>query len=184
MKIYIKFRIKKQSHLKIYRSSVSKVFASLFVLISLQAHAWSGLATTNAHSQNDPEYNAWLKQRFSEQHEALIPVVAVADMFFSCNRDRKNDTGNYSLTDLITEMDKNVLAEKLSVCLGDDTMQSEAALNYGLQGCFHGQLAHLSEEERDQKMKLVQQAISSLPLEERKKSFTQCVTEQAIHFLK
>ena len=81
-------------------------------------------------------------------------------------------------------MDKNVLAEKLATCLGEDTMQSDTALNFGLFGCFHQQLAHLPKAEREQKMTLVKQAVSSLSHEERKKSFTQCVTEQSIHYLK
>jgi hypothetical protein len=80
-------------------------------------------------------------------------------------------------------MDKIRLAEKLITCLGDDNLQSEVALNFGLLGCFHEQLAHLPESERQQKMMLVKQAILSLSLSERQKSLTQCVTEQAIHYL-
>jgi len=166
-----------------------KTCVSLLLFLSLQTQALMSVSTKNAVSNGDAvaidsQHKAWLKQRFSEQHEQLIPVVAVADMFFSCNQERKSDKGNYQLVDLITVMDKGVLAEKLSLCLGQDTMQSGIALNFGLMGCFHEQLAHLPEKEREQKMKLVKQAISSLSLDERKKSFTQCVTEQAIHYLK
>ena len=35
-------------------------------------------------------------------------------------------------------MDKNTLAEKLGSCLGEDTMQSDVALDFGLLGCFQG----------------------------------------------
>jgi hypothetical protein len=63
-------------------------------------------------------------------------------------------------------------------------MKSDVALNFGLFGCFQAQLAHLPKAERDQKMILVKQAVSSLSHSERKKSFTQCVTEQSIHYLK
>lgn len=126
----------------------------------------------------------WLKKRFSKQHQQLMPVVAVADMFFICNQVRKFDKADYKLNFLITEMDKNILAEKLGRCLGEDTMQSDVALNFGLLGCFQGQLAHLPKAEREQKMHLVKQAVSSLSHSERKKSFTQCVTEQSIHYLK
>jgi len=130
-----------------------------------------------------PEHEAWLKQQFSDQHQQLIPIVAVADMLFSCNLERKIEPVIYKLNDLIVNMDKNRLAEKLIICLGDDGMQSEIALNFGLLGCFHEQLAHLPEAERQQKEVLVKRAILSLSRSERAKSFTQCVTEQAIHYL-
>jgi hypothetical protein len=133
--------------------------------------------------QANAEHNAWLMDKYSEQHEKLIPVVAVADMFYACNKVRKVDSTHYQLSDLVTKIDKNQLAEKLALCLGNDEMQSEAALNFGLLGCFHDQLAHLPKSEREQKMALVEKAILSLSRSERKKSFTQCVTEQAIHYL-
>ena len=112
-----------------------------------------------------------------------MPIVAVADMLYSCNNERKIEPVTYQLDDLIVNMDKNRLAEKLIACLGDDDMQSEVALNFGLLGCFHQQLAHLPKAERQQKMALVEKAILSLSRSERKKSFTQCVTEQAINYL-
>ena len=146
--------------------------------LSLTAQALTSVAT------RDSAHDAWLKERFSDQHEQLIPIVAVADIYFGCNQSRQIDSKNYSLDDLITVMDKQVLAEKLSECLGEDEMQSDVALNFGLLGCFHGQLAHLPKKERQEKMKLVKTAIASLSMPERKKSFTQCVTEQAIHYLK
>ncbi|WP_211342292.1 hypothetical protein [Litorilituus sediminis] len=141
-------------------------------------------SASTQNSDNSLDRDAWLKMRFSKQHEELIPVVAVADMFFSCNRARKTDEQNYQLKDLVQKMDKGELAEKLADCLGEDNMQSEAALNFGLLGCFHDQLAHLPEQEKKQKMKLVKQAIASLSRSERQRSFTQCVTEQSIHYLK
>ena len=130
------------------------------------------------------EHNAWLKHKFSEQHQKLIPVIAVADMFYACNIEREVDPIDYQLHDLIVTMDKNRLAQKLTLCLGDNTIQSEVAINFGLLGCFHEQLAHLPSAERQQKMLLVKNAIHALSNNERKKSFTQCVTEQAIHYLK
>lgn len=129
------------------------------------------------------EHEAWLKQQFGEQHQQLIPIVAVADMLYSCNLERKIEPVIYKLKELIVNMDKNRLAEKLITCLGDDGMQSDIALNFGLLGCFHEQLAHLPEAERQQKEVLVKRAILSLSRGERKKSFTQCVNEQAIHYL-
>ena len=168
---------------KIYSDIAFKILASLCFFLSLPAQAWMITIVNNTATESNATHNAWLKQRFAEQHEKLIPVVAVADMFFSCNQVRKVDKRDYLLTELITVMDKNVLAEKLSLCLGEDKMHSDIALNFGLLGCFHQQLAHLPAKERKQKMKLVKQAIASLSLDERKKSFTQCVTEQAIHYL-
>jgi len=165
-----------------------------FVLVILAcstfpSHAW-WLVSTNStvaprsSNTSDKSHDEWLKKRFSKQHQQLIPLVAVADMFFSCNQERKTDKVDYQLSHLITQMDKNTLAEKLKHCLGTDTMQSNVALNFGLFGCFHQQLAHLPKAEREQKMQLVKHAVSSLSHEERKKSFTQCVTQQSIHYLK
>ena len=104
-------------------------------------------------------------------------------MFYACNKARKSDRIDYQLSDLVTKMHKKQLAEKLTLCLDKDTIQSEVALNFGLLGCFHEQLAHLPKVERQQQMLLVEKAILSLSHSERKKSFTQCVTEQAIHYL-
>jgi len=166
---------------------------SIFILSAFYtqpSRAWwffsinSAPVVTNDKPVNDKEYNEWLTKRFSEQHQQLIPVVAVADMFFMCDQLRKTDEVDYALRFLIDEMDKNTLAIKLSSCLGDDTMTSDVALNFGLLGCFHAQLAHLSNTEKEQKMRMVKQATYSLSHEERKKSFIRCVTEQSIHYLK
>ena len=161
----------------------------LFVVFScyaLPSYAWWFSSTTAVveNAESEKTHNEWLKMRFSKQHQQLIPIVAVADMFYSCNQARKTDKVEYELSFLINTMDRNTLAEKLGNCLGKDTMQSDVALNFGLFGCFHEQLAHLPQAEREQKMQLVKQAVASLSSEERKKSFTQCVTEQSIHYLK
>lgn len=161
----------------------------LLIFYSQTSQAWSHATneeavTTDVNLDDANAHNQWLKKRFSEQHQQLIPVVAVADMFFICNQTRKFDKVDYKLPFLVNEMDRNTLAEKLSNCLGTDTMQSDVALNFGLFGCFSEQLAHLPKADREQKMMLVKQAVASLSHEERKKSFTQCVTEQSIHYLK
>ena len=152
----------------------------LLLVNILPVQAWQNKAIEN---NSKVEHDAWLKQQFSNKHQELIPIVAVADMLYSCNEARKIEPVTYKLDDLILNMDKNRLAEKLIVCLGDDDMQSEVALNFGLLGCFHEQLAHLPAVERKQKKTLVEKAILSLSRSERKKSFTQCVTEQAINYL-
>ncbi|WP_241242411.1 hypothetical protein [Thalassotalea sp. G2M2-11] len=131
-----------------------------------------------------PEHQQWLKDKFSQQHEKLIPVVAVADMFFACNQARKFDKENYTVRALVTEMDRNELALKLSDCLKGESPKSDTALNFGLIGCFHEQLQGLPQEEFELKQKLVRQAIAKLSKVERQKSFTQCVTDQAIAYLK
>ncbi len=169
-----------------------QVILKLLLILCMSYHsssqAWWFFLTNSSSApsanQSNKEHNDWLRKRFSEQHQKLIPVVAVADIFYSCNKARQVDDTDYKLSYLITEMDKNVLAEKLDTCLGADTMQSDIALNFGLFGCFEQQLAHLPVAEQKAKMQLVKKAVASLSHEERKKSFTQCVTEQSIYYLK
>lgn len=136
----------------------------------------------NAEQSQQLNMDQWLKARFGAQHEKLIPIVAVADMYFSCQQQKPDS--NLTIKALITQTDRNELAEKLMECLGDETPKSDLALNYGLAGCFHEQLSTLPEEERQQKMRLVTKAIASLSRAERQRSFTQCVTNQAINYLK
>lgn len=124
------------------------------------------------------------QQRFAEQHEKLIPIVAVADMFYGCNKERGVDKSYPGVDYLVTKLDKNTLAEKLNSCLKGESPNSDLALNYGLIGCFDEQLKGLPEADRAVKQKLVRQAINKLSKEERKKSFTHCVTDQAISYLK
>jgi len=150
-------------------------------VLLLSAYASDCLAVTE--DSLDEAHKQLLKSRFEKQHEQLIPVVAVADMFFSCNRDTQGEH-QYSIDYLVQEMDKQELAEKLQACLGESNLKSDKAINYGLLGCFHEQLASLPEAEKAQKMKLVRQAISSLSRDERQKSLTHCVTDQAIKYLK
>ncbi|GLX83948.1 hypothetical protein tloyanaT_02000 [Thalassotalea loyana] len=147
--------------------------------ISLTVNA--SIAQENLSEQ---EYHQWLKDKFSDQHERLIPVVAVADMYFACNKVKKIDPVPYRVPDLLKRMDREQLAEKLIECLGTNDIQSDIAINYGLEGCFYEQLADKPKQERDEKMKLVRKAIASLSREERQKSLTQCVTSQAIAYLK
>jgi hypothetical protein len=130
------------------------------------------------------EHDKWLKLRFSEQHKNLIPIVAVADMFFACDKAKNSGNINYQVAELVEKMDRNLLAEKLSQCLEDQDMKSDTALNFGLYGCFYQQLKHLSKEDKIEKMRIVTQSISSLSREERQKSFSRCVTDQAISYLK
>ena len=156
---------------------------SLYLLLLINVSSVQAQQHEVIKSDPTTEHNAWLKNKFGDQHQTLMPIVAVADMLYSCNKARKIVPVTYKINDLILHMDKNRLAEKLIACLGDNSMQSNVALNFGLLGCFHAQLAHLPEVERQQKMALVEKAILSLSLSERKKSFTQCVTEQAIHYL-
>ena len=142
-------------------------------------------SATNSHAEQEQtfERDQWLKQRFEAQHQALIPVVAVADMLFTCQQE-KQVTPNNAIKFVMTELDKNALAEKLISCLAGVSPKSDIALNYGLKGCFYEQLSDLPEEDKQQKMLLVTNAIAELSREERQKSFTKCVTEQAIQYLR
>lgn len=166
------------------------LFLIIFILSAMLNQAWcfNGSAVKapepSANDSKEAIHNEWLKTRFSKQHQALIPVVLVADMFVACNESREVDKTNYSLSYLINEMDKNLLAEKLGQCLGKDDIQSDVAINFGLLGCFQAQLSQAGDEENSQKMAIVKQAIASLSLAEREKTLTQCVTEQSIDYLK
>ena len=146
-------------------------FISLLVSAPLQA----------AQSQT-LEMNLWLKARFGAQHQALIPIVAVADMLYSCQQ-QKRKADSLTIKVLITQLDKNTLAEQLITCLAGESPKSDTALNYGLKACFYEQFSHLSLAEKQQKMAVVTQTIATLSRSERQKSFTQCVTDQAIHYL-
>ncbi len=163
---------------------MKSLFFFLYIFLQVSILPVQAQQTNITESTSKDGHNVWLKKQFSEQHQNLIPIVAVADMLYSCNKERKIEPVNYKLNDLILNMDRNRLAEKLTLCLGVDDMQSEVALNFGLLGCFYEQLAHLPDVERQQKMALVRKAVLSLSRSERKKSFTQCVTQQAIHYLK
>ncbi|WP_448546953.1 hypothetical protein [Thalassotalea fusca] len=132
----------------------------------------------------DAEHKMWLQEKFSDQHQSLIPIVAVADMYFACNRDRNIEPARYPVAKLVMQTDKDELAQKLSHCLGKQTVKSEVAVNYGLQGCFEEQLSRFPKKEKQQKMALVNKAIASLSLEEKQKSFSKCVTQQAIRYLR
>ena len=155
---------------------------SLLLSVILNLFFQSIVFATDNH-QEQLTRDQWLKARFGAQHEKLIPIVAVADMVFSCENEKSNNN-NTTIKTLITTLDRNALAERLLACLGAHSPKSDTALNYGLLGCFHEQLAELPTGERKEKMRLVKNAIASLSRQERQKSFTQCVTDQAISYLK
>lgn len=142
------------------------------------------LTASPVFSQENTEHNQWLNDKFSAQHQALIPVVAVADMFAACNREKKIFPIPYQVKDLVNVMPREELAEKLAICLGNDSIKSDAAINFGLMGCFYEQIQELPEADQAQKYKIVVKAINRLSKEERQKSLTTCVTDQAISYLK
>ena len=155
-----------------------------FIFIFIAFDSFNVIAGAQEKSAQQLEQDQWLMLRFSEQHKKLIPIVAVADMFFACDKAQHNGSANYQLRELIEEMDRELLAMKLQQCLGHEGIKSDSALNYGLYGCFYAQLAHLSEAQKQEKMRVVTVSISSLEREERQKSFSRCVTDQAIRYLK
>jgi len=155
--------------------------SSLRVYLAIAIVLFSG--SLHAEQSQTLDRNQWLKARFGAQHEALIPVVAVADMLFGCQQ-QKQINESLTMNTLITQLDKNTLAEKLITCLAGESLKSDVSLNYGLKGCFYEQFSHLSVAQRQEKMHLVTESIAGLSREERQKSFTKCVTDQAITYLK
>lgn len=131
-----------------------------------------------------PEHKQWLRDKFAKQHQAIIPKVAVADMFYGCNLERNTEPTHMPIGMLVNDVDKTLLAEKLIACLGEENIRSDTALKFGLKGCYRDLLSDLSEQDLADKMELVTGAIDKLSQEERKLSFTKCVTEQAIKYLK
>lgn len=142
------------------------------------------ISLTSTAQEQSLDYDQWLKDKFKKQHDQLLPVVAVADMFYGCNLERKIDTSNPTVKQMVTVMDRNELADKLRECLKGEPPNSDTALNFGLIGCFHEQLKGLPADELKVKKKLVVQAIAKLSKQDRQKSFTHCVTDQAISYLK
>lgn len=134
-------------------------------------------------AKNMTSSEAWLKNKFSQQHQQLLPKVTVANMFAACNKARKTDPVNYHIKDLVQKMSKPLLSEKLQLCLSTDSIQSEQAINFALIGCFSEQFNQLSEQEYTQNMNNVEQLLTRLPKVEKQKSLTKCVTMQAIQYL-
>lgn len=156
---------------------------ALTSLIGLLLPLHWAVAATEVTDEQQQRHELWLKTTFAEQHHALIPVVAVADMFFACDQHRIAAT-NYQLDELVTKMDKEVLAQKLLSCLDGETLQSDRAINFGLLGCFQDQFAGLAAEQQTKKMTLVRRSIKTLSREQRQQSLNNCVTTQAIRYLR
>lgn len=158
---------------------------TLLIVCTLAMSAnFNAFAISQEKTSEQLEYDKWLKLRFSEQHKQLIPKVAVADMFFACDKAQNKENASYQLKELIEDMDRDLLAEKLTKCLAGASMKSDLALNYGLYGCFYEQLGSLSKDQKQEKMRIVTASITSLGREERQKSFSRCVTDQTIRYLK
>lgn len=155
-----------------------KTIFAIFIFSSLTFYTLNVFAQTTENSEEA------LKQRFIEKHNAMIPVVAVADIFFACNRQRHSEDYDYQITDLVNKMERNKLAEKLSTCLAGDSLKSDVAINFGLIGCFHSQMNGLNQKMYDEKMGQLELLLLKLPRAERQKTLTKCVSEQALYFLK
>lgn len=165
---------------------MQQAWKKLTCLLALMLTLGSTVAVSGEQSNDDEQQaaDAQLRARFSEQHQKLVPIVAVADMFFGCNRERHSDPYDHQIADLINEMDKDLLAQKLIHCLAGDTLQSDVAVNFGLLGCFHAQMNELTPVQYQEKMAQMKHLLTVLSREERQKSLTQCVTDQAIYFLR
>lgn len=134
-----------------------------------------------AASQTKPANPDEMVKQFSEMHQQLMPIVAVADMFYGCHLNKPQQ--QYTLKFLINDMDKDLLANNLSECLGEDNLASDNALNYGIRACFSDQMSHLSKNEQQQNLEQVDAVLTKLPRAERQKSFTQCVNNQTLKYL-
>ena len=156
----------------------------LITLSFLMASSVIVTATSQLKIPEQLEHDKWLKLRFSAQHKKLIPIVAVADIFFACDKAKNSGNANYQVRELVEDMDRDLLAEKLAQCLNGESTKSDLALNYGLYACFYEQLEHLPKLQRQEKMRVVTASISSLSREERQKSFSRCATDQAVSYLK
>ncbi len=156
---------------------------ALFILISLffcvSSYAQTSTTANLNNSANDQNPDEMVKQ-FSLLHQQLMPKVAVADMYYGCELTQSKQ---YSFRQLIIEMDKTELAEKLVACLGEETLASDRALNLGILACFIDQTNHLPEQEQQQHLEQVKNALYNLPRAERQKSFTQCVNNQTLKYL-
>lgn len=157
-------------------SAVKQLMACL-LLIGLFLPAYGS-------QQMADEHKRWLKEKFADQHQQLIPIVAVADIFYGCDQARHQGRVGMPIKSLIIGMDKNELAEKLITCLAGQSIQSDQAINFGLIGCFTEQFAYLPKAEQQEKLAQVTAALTTLSYQERQKSFTQCTTLQAIDYLK
>ena len=158
----------------LYRYEVLLVFCLSLIFIK---PAYSSEQITDT-------YQSWLKNKFASQHEKLLPVVAVADMFYGCNAVRQIDPKKHQVKDLIVKMDQNQLADKLIECLGKSGIKSEEAINFGLIGCFTEQFTLLKPEDKKEKLKQVNAILLTLSYPEKQKTFTKCTTMQAIDYLK
>ncbi|WOH36061.1 hypothetical protein RI844_11835 [Thalassotalea fonticola] len=135
-----------------------------------------------AATQTKPVNPDDMVKQFSELHQQLMPIVAVADMFYGCHLNKPQQQ-QYTLEFLINDMDKDLLATNLSDCLGEDNLASDNALNYGIKACFSDQMSHLPESEQQQNLEQVDTVLAQLPRAERQKSFTQCVNNQTLKYL-
>ena len=161
----------------------------LFFVINLviATSVFSQPTIPTTHAENPDE----MINQFTLLHQQLMPRVAVADMFYGChfndhlknNSDLVTKDQQYSFSYLINEMDKNTLAIKLMACLGEDSIASDKALNFGIKACFIDQFSELPELEQAQALTRVDTAIQSLAKAERQQSFTKCVNNQTLKYL-
>ncbi|QDP02742.1 hypothetical protein [Thalassotalea sp. PS06] len=137
-----------------------------------------------AAEEVNPKSQEELVKNFAEIHQNLMAKVAVADMYYGCHLAKHgDDKGLDDIETLILKTDKDTLGQKLINCLGDDKIGSEKALNFGITGCFTDQTKHMDVKVQSEKMAQVAKAIDALGKEEKQKSFTQCVNNQALIYL-
>ncbi len=141
------------------------------------------VCSVQASEQSYTKHEQWLNDQFAVQHQALIPIVMVANIFFACNQEKNFSPVPYTMKQLMKTMSRDTLAENTVACLGTNDMKSNQAVNFALKGCFHDTFIDLPASEKIKKLSAVNSALSSLSLQERQKSLTSCTTLQTIQYL-
>lgn len=129
------------------------------------------------------EHEKWLKEQFAEKHQRLMPKVLVANIYYGCNLVKKLEPVTFPVEHLVKRINKTELAEKLENCLGEQNVQSEKATNYGLVACFSDQFSVLPKTEQKKRLAQVKAALTTLPTDEKHRSFIKCTTEQTIQYI-
>ncbi len=155
-------------------------FMMSFIMIML---SFSSIAQDSKEPVTKPQLQSpeALVASFEKMHQELMPVVAVADMFYGCNKAAGGE--DYSFETLINDMDKEQLATKLTTCLGSDSLASDEALDFGIMACFADMVSDMEEAEQTTRLNQVREVLKELPREQRQSNFTQCVNNQTLKYL-
>lgn len=124
-----------------------------------------------------------IAKAYAQKHQALLPVVSVANVYVGCQQAKPNEFTQYTHKKLLNEMTQEQLGSLTLTCLDGLALKSETAIGYGIVGCFSSQFKHLANAEQNEKMAQVKALLDSLSLEQKKQSLTQCVNDQTLQLL-